>query len=224
MLLLLVVIIGVLAFLMEVGAIALKMTGLDINDARFQALSALTGTGFTTIQAEKVVEHYQRRRIIMALMVIGSAGLVSILITIVSAVRAQISLFQLAGALFGLVVLIRVITNRWLIKTIDRHIENTLEKRTLLQRQPIEEVLKLDSSHGVAEVIISEESPLGGKNMFETDFREHDIMVLAIERGDEVIHGPKSKDVLAAGDRLIVYGNLENLKMIDSSLIRQGEA
>lgn len=41
------------------------MTGLDINIARFQALSAFTGTSFTTKEAEDVVDHPQRRRIII---------------------------------------------------------------------------------------------------------------------------------------------------------------
>ncbi|MDI6886556.1 MAG: hypothetical protein QMD22_09525, partial [archaeon] len=39
------------------AAIALMMTGMDEKRARFQALSAFTGTGFTTREAESVVNH-----------------------------------------------------------------------------------------------------------------------------------------------------------------------
>ena len=41
-----------LALITEVSATALKLTGLDIHTSRFQALSALTGTGFTTRETE----------------------------------------------------------------------------------------------------------------------------------------------------------------------------
>ncbi len=34
------------------GAIALEITGMERSKARFQALSALSGTGFTTSEAE----------------------------------------------------------------------------------------------------------------------------------------------------------------------------
>jgi hypothetical protein len=66
-------IIGVIAFLTVLAlsmlitglaTSALSMTGLSRESARFQARSAFTGTGFTTQEAEKVVNHPVRRRII----------------------------------------------------------------------------------------------------------------------------------------------------------------
>lgn len=47
------------------------------ESARFQARSALTGVGFTTSEAEDVVSHPVRRRIVGGLMMVGSAGLVT---------------------------------------------------------------------------------------------------------------------------------------------------
>ena len=67
-------IVGVIAFLTVLGlslfitrlaTIALTYTGLSREAARFQARSAFTGTGFTTSEAERVVDHPVRRRIIM---------------------------------------------------------------------------------------------------------------------------------------------------------------
>lgn len=67
----------------RIATIALALTGLSEEAARFQARSAFTGTGFTTSEAEKVVNHPVRRRIIILLMVARSAGLVSIVISLV---------------------------------------------------------------------------------------------------------------------------------------------
>jgi hypothetical protein len=46
----------------RVATVALTMTGLSQEAARFQARSAFTGTGFTTKEAEDVVNHPVRRR------------------------------------------------------------------------------------------------------------------------------------------------------------------
>jgi Trk-type K+ transport system membrane component len=65
------VILSVSIFIIRVAAVALRLTGLTDVSARFQALSAFTGTGFTTIEAESVVNYPVRRRIVSLLMIIG---------------------------------------------------------------------------------------------------------------------------------------------------------
>ena len=66
-----------------IGSMALEATGLDRSKSRFQALSALTGTGFTTSQAEMIVEHPKRRRITTYLIFIGNTGIAAFLILLV---------------------------------------------------------------------------------------------------------------------------------------------
>lgn len=61
----------------RIASVMLTGTGMASESARFQARSALSGVGFTTTEAERVVTHPVRRRIIMALMLIGNAGLVT---------------------------------------------------------------------------------------------------------------------------------------------------
>ncbi|MGA7878047.1 MAG: hypothetical protein WCA08_20480 [Desulfoferrobacter sp.] len=59
-------IVGVIAFLTvlvisliitRLETVALSLTGLSEEAAKFHARSAFTGTGFTTSEAEKVVNH-----------------------------------------------------------------------------------------------------------------------------------------------------------------------
>src|SRR3954463_16066389 len=61
----------------RVATIVPAMTGMSRESARFQARSALSGVGFTTSEAESVVNHPVRRRIVQGLMVMGSAGIVT---------------------------------------------------------------------------------------------------------------------------------------------------
>ena len=55
----------------HIASMALTMTGLSRDLAKFQARSAFTGVGFTTNEAEKVVAHPVRRRILMLLAAVG---------------------------------------------------------------------------------------------------------------------------------------------------------
>jgi len=59
----------------RLATVALTHTGMSTQAARFQARSAFTGTGLTTSEAEQVVRHPVRRRIVMTLMVLRSAAL-----------------------------------------------------------------------------------------------------------------------------------------------------
>jgi hypothetical protein len=67
-----------LSFLVvRVGTVALVMTGLSEDVASFQSLSAFSGAGFTTNEAESVVVSQMRRTIIKMLIRLGSAGIVT---------------------------------------------------------------------------------------------------------------------------------------------------
>ncbi|MEX0317546.1 MAG: hypothetical protein AB3N21_06330 [Ruegeria sp.] len=67
----------------RIGSTALRLTGMEPNAARFQALSAFSGTGFTTSESEDLMRHPMRRKILVLLMIIGSLGVVTVLSTVV---------------------------------------------------------------------------------------------------------------------------------------------
>ena len=61
----------------RIATVALVVTGLSREAARFQARSAYTGVGFTTDESEKVVNHPVRRKILLVLMLLGNAGIIT---------------------------------------------------------------------------------------------------------------------------------------------------
>jgi Trk-type K+ transport system membrane component len=91
------VILSLSVFVVRVASVALRFTGLTDSSARFQALSAFTGTGFTTSEAETVVNYPVRRRIIGILMIIGNMGFVTVFAALV------VSLVQTDGELGAVV-------------------------------------------------------------------------------------------------------------------------
>ena len=84
---LLIVFISISYLIVRIGAIALELTGMERAKARFQALSAFTGTGFTTREAEAVINHPRRRKIVTYLMILGNAGIVTVIATFVVSLR-----------------------------------------------------------------------------------------------------------------------------------------
>lgn len=75
--------------IVRIASTIMRLTGLPDNVARFQSLSAMTGTGFTTRESELIVNYPIRRRVLMTLMIIGNLGLVSIVSTFVVAFSAM---------------------------------------------------------------------------------------------------------------------------------------
>ena len=67
----------------RIATIALTYTGLSRQSAKFQARSAFTGVGFTTSESEKVVNHPVRRRILLVMMLVGNAGIVTAITTLI---------------------------------------------------------------------------------------------------------------------------------------------
>lgn len=80
---------------MEVAAIALKLTGMDLVVTRFQAFSALTGTGFPTSETETILEAPVRRKIVMTLMAIGHVGLAVIVLSLFGTISNRIAWWHL---------------------------------------------------------------------------------------------------------------------------------
>jgi hypothetical protein len=97
----------------RIGGFALQLTGIEPEVARFQALSAFSGTGFTTREAERVVGHKIRRRIVTILIILGNAGMVTVIATLVASFTQVsgytwffIRLAIIVGGIFGLYQLI----------------------------------------------------------------------------------------------------------------------
>ena len=84
------VFLAVWLLILWLGSIALEATGLERNKARFQALSALTGTGFTTSEAEAIVNHPRRRKIATWLIFIGNTGALGLIIGLIIFVRVGV--------------------------------------------------------------------------------------------------------------------------------------
>lgn len=199
------------------AAIALMMTGMDRDRARFQALSAFSGTGFTTREAESIVNHPRRRRIVSWLMIAGNAGIITVIVTATSSLVSSEGVeIPINGILLvvAVVLLYRLATSRGFLKRWDIFVEDRLVKSKAFERVSTEDLLHFMEGYGMVREIITEDSLLAGKSLVETQLSSKGLLVLGIERGPRWIPIPSASTVIQPGDRLVVYGPLDVLKAL----------
>ncbi|MFH1380764.1 MAG: TrkA C-terminal domain-containing protein [Candidatus Omnitrophota bacterium] len=212
-----VLVVAISVFVVKVAAVALKLTGLNEKKAYFQALSAFTGTGFTTKDSELIFEDELRRKIVIFLMILGNAGLITVITTIVISFEKgnMASLLSNVGIVLVLFfILFKILTHKGVTKFLNDKIEARLEKRPIFQKRPIEEILRIAKNYGIAEVTIHDSCQDLGKTLSESSFRVNDILILAIERENSVIPTPRAADRIQVDDVLICYGKLSNIEKI----------
>ena len=197
------------------ASIALMMTGLEKHKARFQALSAFSGTGFTTKEAELIVNHPVRRKITRWLMIMGNAGIVTVIVAATSSFTNSAG-YQLPLNIFLLILGIFIIYKLASSRGFGRKWENYIEKRLIkspgFEESTTEDLLHFIEGYGMVKKIIPDESSMIGKSIAKLELNKKGILVLGIEREKGWIPTPKANEVLRSYDRLIVYGPLDGLK------------
>ena len=197
------------------ASIAFMLTGLDKNKARFQALSAFSGTGFTTKEAESIVNHPQRRKIARWLMMGGNAGIVTVIVTATSSMvtsqRYQLPMNILILTI-GILLIYKLAKYRGFTRKWENFIEKKLIKSPAFEESTTEDLLHFLEGYGLVKKIILEESPLSGKSLADAKLNEKGILVLGIERDKNWIPIPKASEIIGNGDDLVVYGPLKVLK------------
>ena len=211
---LVVFIIVLITLIVEIAATALKMTGMDIHTARFQALSAITGTGFTTKETELIMRHRQRRGIVMALMVIGPICFLGMLSSFLVSIHEKFILDKLLIVLVFVAFLLLFTRNPRFVAFFHKIIEKELKRYKYPRRVQLEEILQLSSDFGVYEFKVTPHSRFVHKQLLETDFKEKGFIVLAIERVGQLLAIPKATDEILAEDVLVIFGQLKNIKEI----------
>ncbi len=201
--------------LIEILSIVLKLTGLELSKARFQVISILTHTGFTTRESELIVQHPTRRRIASALMIVSYVAQIT-LITLLFNVLTQATrdILATAAALGGMVLFVIVVTqSKYLSDRFDRLTEKLLKKRMkkVNSGNRIEQVLNLSPEFSIYELIVDTDSFICDKTLSDLRLKEHFIQILKIDRGSEVIDFPQAGTRVLAGDRMIVYGKIDAL-------------
>jgi hypothetical protein len=210
--------------IVRIATVALALTGLSQQLARFQARSAFTGAGFTTTESEKVVAHPVRRRIIMLLMLLGNAGIVTAVSSLILSFTQVEEGEGLGGSLWlrvaaltaGLLGLWAVAQSEWVDQWLSRAITVALKRWTRLDVRDYSSLLHLSGDYAVAEISIREGDWLTGKTLARARLNDEGVLVLGLERaGGKYVGAPRGQTTIQAGDTVILYGRKGTLQNLD---------
>lgn len=214
-------IVGTALIITRVAAVALEHTGLSRDSARFQARSAFTGVGFTTTEAEDVVGHPVRRRIVMWLMLVGNVGIVSAMAAfLLSAIdlRSQQGAGLLVAVLLGgLALLWWVGSSPWVDRQMCSAIRWAIGRWTELEAQDYARLLHLRDEYGVSRFRIEAGDWIAGKTLSAARLAEEGLLVLGVEcPGGNFMGAPPSDVEMRAGDELVLYGLAARVSELDA--------
>lgn len=78
----------IILIVIEIFVILFRLTGLKVEVSRFQVISMMTGTGFTTDESEQILGHPIRRKLATFLILFGAFSL-AVIISSISQFLAQ---------------------------------------------------------------------------------------------------------------------------------------
>lgn len=197
----------------RMATIALVYTGMSAQSAKFQARSAITGCGFTTAEAEQVVRHPVRRKIILFIMLLGHVGLVAtIAAPIIGFVKDHTGgisdpWIKLGVMVVGLFSLLWLSHSKVYQRVCDVIFKYVMKRYYDDAQGDYIHLCHLSNDYKIAEVAVPRDGKLCGVKLADTDLKSGGMMVLAITRADgEFISQPSGDDVIGENDVLIIYG------------------
>ncbi|WP_176444948.1 TrkA C-terminal domain-containing protein [Paenibacillus herberti] len=192
---------------LRISTVLLVMTGLEPSQSSFQAVSMLTGAGFTTSESELILRHPVRRRIGMVLILFGAFSL-AVLISVISSLLSEnphlTLMISIALMLAVVLVSLRIPSVN---RKVSRWITSRLPSHTEGGPMPMEELADDERNEDVVGLHIASDSALIGKKLRELLPEGEEVVPLVIKRDGGKIRRNVSDTVLEEGDFILLYGD-----------------
>ncbi|MBN1555657.1 MAG: TrkA C-terminal domain-containing protein [Phycisphaerae bacterium] len=204
----------------RIATMALTLTGLSHELARFQARSAFTGCGFTTAESEQIMNHPVRRKIIMVLMLLGNAGLVTVVISSITAFAGTLDgvqgLIRLATLIGGVLVIWLLSRSRPVTRAMERVILWALRRWTKVDVRDYVSLFRLSAGFSICEMKVDPEDWVVDKSLAELNLPAEGITVLGIMRPGGYVGVPRGETRIFANDILVLYGQAQAIDDLDT--------
>lgn len=204
----------------ELFTILFRFTGLPDEKARFQVISLLTGTGFTTRESEMFLSTIQRRRLARITMLFGYAFNITILSAFIN-VFMSVRLTQVKNIYLGIlipltaVVIIFVVMRVPAIRAWGDNVLQKLADIIMRRRAGENTVLLVDYVMGDCIAIVNLNTvpeTFAGKPLSETGLKSaNGILVLLVDHPGKKAEPAGADTVFSAGDRVTVFGNYKTI-------------
>ena len=214
----------IIAFIIvsEIFTILFRLTGLPEKRARFQAVSLLTTSGFTTNESELIMKSSLRRKIARSAMILGytfSAAFISVLVSLIINAGNDKETTENLWIIVACLTLVLVV---FIILTKIKFIKNAFDKFVikisyLILKNKTGNILTIIDKYStniIAEIYLSFIPQLFiEKSLEESRIKQdHGIIVLAVSRKNNIFTNIQKDFVFEQGDILTLYGNEKTIK------------
>ena len=202
----------IVAFVIEISVILFNLTGLEASVSRYQVISMLTNTGFTTDEAQLIIDHPVRRRLSMFLILFGAFSLAVVISSITNILSGDLRLKELMVINVILLVILMTGKTPFIRESLKKKLNSEMEKKLEISELPIKDALYLDEDDLVTDVVIEKNSKFVGIKAADLVERDEDISILFIKRGKVNIRNKLDEEKIQEGDQLFIYGNQKEIE------------
>ena len=214
---------GIVGIVIEIAVVLFVMTGLKRTIARFQVISMLTGTGFTTDESSLIIDHPIRRRISAAIILFGYFSLAVIISSIAALLVNNLRVRLLVIVIALLLVLFGLLKSRLIHQFLEKKFRHKMDEQFNLEDWPLKTALNLDEKDGVALLEIDHHSKYVDRPSHELFQEDDDFHLLFIRRGDHVLRKRLYEKHLQSGDKVLVFGDAALLKEMFAGMLAEDE-
>ena len=200
----------------ELVTMMFRLTGLPDERARFQVISLLTGTGYTTKESEIILSTRRRRRLARITMLFGYVFNITILSAFIN-VFLSLKAGQFENFFVGILIPLAAVAVIFVFMRVpsvrawgDNLFQRTADRYFMLH-ETFNAVLLLDyiGSDSIARVTLKHiPEEYAGKTLAQMQLRaETGILVMLVERAGGKNEAARADTVFALGDKLTVFGD-----------------
>lgn len=208
--------------IIDIFTILFRMSGLTEEKAKFQVISLLTNSGYTTQESELIMGKLLRRRLARTIMLFGYIFSITIVTAFVNVVlnlpKAIQEDFWTLTIILAVIFVIFMIAKR--VPGAKQRFNDLIEKmgRKWMFRGSVNIVSVVDQyAKGVVAGVSIAAVPdsIQGKSLGENGLMENfGVRIILIQRGGEVMEYITRDTKIEKGDKLVVFGKLEKIRSL----------
>ncbi len=214
-------VVTIYVIIVDVFSILFRVTGMDEEKARFQTISLLTNSGFTTRESEIILAVPVRRKLARQVMLFGfafSATVISIIVSVIASVP-----FEERGELWPVLVTVFLVFLIYLLARqvsafkdyFNKKVETWAKRKMTAHTNHVILVDEGRNNSFVRVQINKMPESMRGKPFDQTGLDEtNGIHVLFMERGNNTIKRPFPEMLLQEGDMLAMLGEYATIEQL----------
>lgn len=196
----------------EIAVLLFASTGLNKQIARYQVISMLTATGFTTDESSLIIDHPIRRWISAAIILFGYFSLAVMISSIATILSNDLRVNLLGMVILVFFAILLVLRNRRVSAFLTDKFEHEMDTEYDLENWPLKTALGLEEEDMVAMLEIGEGSEYENSASENLLKKDDDVHLLFIKRGNIILRKSLFQVELQAGDRVMIFGDQETIK------------